>query len=435
MEKIRIGIFGLNRGCFNVKSILWNGGEIVAICDKNRRLRKDIEEITGHEIPFFEDFDEFIKTPMDCVLLTNYFHEHAPYAIRCLEMGINVISECTSNSTMAEGVALVRAAEKSKARYFLAENYPFMQSCCEMRRVYREGSLGKLMFAEGEYNHPRSPYYNTSDLSGLKYTISLFDNEKHWRNHLPATYYITHSLAPLMYMTGAFPKRVCAFATFMPEPADSDSYSYNGDKNAIIMTQNDDGSVYRITGCASFGTREDSYRICGTKGQMETMRDRSEKVMLNYNSWDTPKESEKSRCYFPGIFEKDKDSEYIMQTGHSGSDFVVIREIFDSIRNNTPFELDEYFATSMASVAILAHRSILYGGKHYDIPDFRLESDRKKWENDHQSPFYYSDGREPNIPCCSHPEYRPSKQQKENFEKWRRKYENGEFDDVDNIKG
>lgn len=435
MQSIRIGIFGLNRGYYNVKSILWNGGEIVAICDKDKKFRKDVEELVGHEVPFFEDFDDFIKTPMDCVLLTNYFHEHAPYAIRCLEMGIHVISECTSNSTMAEGVALVRAAEKSRARYFLAENYPFMEFNCEMRSVYKGGTLGKLMFAEGEYNHPGTPYYSTDNLVGLKYTLSLFDSDKHWRNYLPATYYITHSLAPLMYITGAFPKRVCAFATYMPAPSDSDSLSHNSDKNAIIMTQNDDGSVFRVTGCASFGAGEDSYRICGTKGQIENMRDRSGKVILRYNSWEKPEGKEETSCYLPDIYAKDKDVDKIKQTGHVGSDFIIIREILNSIRNNTPFEFDEYFATTMASVAILSHRSILSGGTHYDIPDFRLESDRKKWENDNQSPFYYTDGREPNIPCCSHPEYRPSAQQRENFTKWRKKYDDGEFDNVEKLKG
>ena len=67
--------------------------------------------------------------------------------------------------------------------------------------------------------------------------------------------------------------------------------------------------------------------------------------------------------------------------------------------------LDVYFATTMASVAILGHRSILYGGVPYDIPDFHKEADRVKYENDYITPFYGSDGSEPTIRSTNHPEF------------------------------
>lgn len=434
MKKIRIGIFGLNRGYYNVENILACAGEIVALCDKDEKMLEGFEELIGSRPPFFKDFDEFIKVPMDCVFLANYFHEHTPYAIKCLERGIHVLSETTSNSTMAEGVELVRAVEKSKARYFFAENYNFMNPIREMKKIYESGSLGKLMFAEGEYNHPGSPYFTGRKTPGQKYTIGLHDSDKHWRYFCPATYYITHSLAPLMYATGAFPKKVTAMAVFRPSPKDCDCAKRTGDKAAIIMTQNHDGSVYRITGCSAFGGAENSYRLCGTKGQIENLRYDEEKVMLRYNPWDKPDGLSETNCYYPVPDDSPEDLEYIKKARHGGSDYIVIREIFKAIRENTPYMLDVYFATTMASVAILGHRSILYGGVPYDIPDFRLESDKKKWEKDRQSPFHYSDGTEPNIPCCSHPDYKPSQTQLDNAVKWINKLKNGEFDDVERLK-
>lgn len=59
---------------------------------------------------------------------------------------------------MAEGVELVRAFEKSNSIYMLAENYPQMIFNREMKRVCDTGTLGKILYAEGEYNHPVSPY-------------------------------------------------------------------------------------------------------------------------------------------------------------------------------------------------------------------------------------------------------------------------------------
>ena len=74
-----------------------------------------------------------------------------------------------------------------------------------------------------------------------------------------------------------------------------------------------------------------------------------------------------------------------------------------------------YSAVNMSSVAILSHRSMLEGGKPYDIPDFKLEEERIKYENDHLTPFVGADGSAPTLPCCSHTDYRPSDEQMKAF--------------------
>lgn len=399
MKTIRIGIFGLQRGAHYIGNILANNGDVVAICDKTQRFIDMASEKLGGTAAIYKDFDSFIEHPMDAVFIANYFNEHAPYAIKALERGIHVLSECTSNGTMAEGVALVRAAEKSKAFYMLAENYPFMLFNQEIRRVYRGGTLGQLMFAEGEYNHP-------ANIHDGNYSASLRDDLHHWRNFLPATYYITHSLGPLCYATGSKPIRVTAMPIFIPRPDDCCSASFNADRTAIIMTQNDDNSVFRVTGCASFGAHDNSYRICGTKGQIENIRGTDGKIMLRYNDWDKPEGMEEVNSYFPELV--DNDAELIKRAGHGGGDFFVIRKFFEAIRTGVKPEMDELFATRMASVAILGHRSLMAGGAPFDIPDFALESDRVRYENDNSSPFWKPDGTPPDIPCCSHPDYKPS---------------------------
>ena len=71
----------------------------------------------------------------------------------------------------------------------------------------------------------------------------------------------------------------------------------------------------------------------------------------------------------------------------------------------------------MSSVAILAHRSMLEGGKPYDIPDFTKEEDCKLYENDRLSPFYSQDGSKPTIPCCSQRDFKPTEKQVQNYKK------------------
>jgi len=108
----------------------------------------------------------------------------------------------------------------------------------------------------------------------------------------------------------------------------------------------------------------------------------------------------------------DKDAELSRKAGHGGGDFFVIRHFFESIRNQTPPPFDVYFATRMASVAILGHRSLMERGVPYDIPDFKNEEDRKQYENDTLSPFWGSDGSAPTYPSCSHPDYAPTEEQR-----------------------
>jgi hypothetical protein len=70
----------------------------------------------------------------------------------------------------------------------------------------------------------------------------------------------------------------------------------------------------------------------------------------------------------------------------------------------------------MSSVGILGHRSVLDGGKVYDIPDFRKEEDKKLYENDYLTPFYGKNGEEPTLPCCSHPDFKPTDKQLELYD-------------------
>ena len=398
-KTIKMGIFGGYRGSYFYKCILANNAEIVAVCDFNEKYANKAREMLGDDVAVYTEFDKFIEHEgLEAVLLSNYFHEHAPYAIRLLERGIHVLSECTSNATMAQGVELVRAAEKSSAIYMLSENYPYMLFNQEMRRVYREGSLGRVLFAEGEYNHPLDP-------NNTEYALSLCPTSKHWRYNLPRTYYITHSLAPLMYITGSVPKRVTALPVYGTERTCTGEGISRGvpERAAILTCRNDDGSVFRVTGCAAFGVEENSYRVCGERGQIENLRDGTGRVLLTYNHWEVPEGMADKTTYKPML--KDKDAALIKGAGHGGGDFFVVREFLNCIREKRRPEFDVYFATAMASVAILGHRSMLRDGTPYDIPDFRLEEDRVKYENDTLSPFFGTDGTEPTIEAMAHPDY------------------------------
>lgn len=407
MKKIKVGVFGLKRGSDNFDNILNNDAEIVAVCDKCRSLLENAKDKLGN-VALYTDFDSFIDHGFDALYLANYFPEHAPYAIKALDRNIHVISECTAAGTLAECVALVRAAERSKAVYMLGENYAYMVFNREMQRVYRNGTLGKVLFAEGEYNHTANP----AESGDVDY---FYDSETHWRNYLPATYYVTHSLGPLLMATHSRPVRVTAMPVYCPRDEISTTASHIADNAAIITVLNDDDSVFRVTGHSRFGFTECSYRLACLNGQIENIRGQKNMIMLNYNDWTLPEGMEVSNCYQAEY--EPEFAEVAKKAGHGGSDFFMFRDFFTCIRENKKPFLDAYVATSMSAVAIMGHRSLLKFGEPYDVPDFRKEEDRKKYENDTDTPFFGSKGSAPTIPCSSRPEYRPTEEMLERFRK------------------
>ena len=334
MKSIRLGVFGAGRGLYLAECCKALGAEIVALCEGHKERREAAMAKLDPSVTAYESFDEFIEHPMDAVILANNFYQHAPYAIKCFERNLHVYSECTANATMKEGVALVRAHEKSQSIYMLAENYPQMLFNREMKRVVDGGTLGKIMFAEGEYNHPFDPW-------DTNFTKNFLFYPKHWRHFMPATYYITHALGPVMYATGAIPKKVSAFPMYAPLPDDVPNASFNADRAANITTLNNDGSVFRVTGWAQYGAPDHAYRICGTKGQIENLRGMDGRVMLRYNEWDVPEGAEREASYMPSW--NDKDEAFISKFGHGGADYLAARLFLDCVKEGVqpphPFDL------------------------------------------------------------------------------------------------
>ena len=222
---IRVGVVGVGRGkSFAESASDAVGMELVALCDTwEERLRQLAGDLS---VAAYTDYDEFLTHDMDAVVLANYFNEHAPFAIKALHAGRHVMSETASNGTLAEGVALCRAVEETGMIYMLAENYPYTVFNQEMRRLYGEGEIGAVTYAEGEYNHPMS-----RDAS-----LRLSPGFDHWRSWIPSTYYCTHALAPLVYITDTRPVSVNAQAIARPERTLT---LRRGDPGSVILCRMD----------------------------------------------------------------------------------------------------------------------------------------------------------------------------------------------------
>jgi len=402
-RKIKIGIFGVGfrgnsvgRGGSLIGCVEKSGAEVVAICDNQPAHLAYCKEacFKNKNVGMYTDFDDFIKHDMDAVMLCNYFAEHTKYAIAAMRAGKHVLCETTSNITMADGVALCRAKEETGMTFGLLENYPFFKSNQEMERVCKGGTLGEIAYAEGEYVHPTSRMEKNR----------LSPGKMHWRNWCPRTYYLTHSLAPLMQMTDSMPVRVTAMASFQPSGVAGTACQV-ADTVSVLLIQTNKNAIFRVTGCAGFAHHGQYYRLCGTKGTIECSRDNN-RVRLTYNNWNVPEGAQAfsdyaAECTDPAL------AALAEGAGHGGGDFFAIYHFIKALETGTEPYWNVYRATAMASCAILAHRSILNGNTGFDIPDFRKEENRQRYEKDRTSPFPDAEGNV-NFPVSSQP-YNPTK--------------------------
>ena len=96
-KKLQIGVFGAGRGEIMIRVLLNHpDAELTAVCDKYEPGLKKVKERAekeGMEVACYNNFDDFIRHPMDAVVLANYATEHATYAVRCLRAGLHVMSE------------------------------------------------------------------------------------------------------------------------------------------------------------------------------------------------------------------------------------------------------------------------------------------------------------------------------------------------------
>ncbi len=373
-KPIKVGVVGVGRGeSFAQGATDVVGMKLVAICDTWEEKLRDAQ--TKHDVAAYTEYDRFLEHDMDAVILANYFHEHAPFAIKAMAAGKHVMSECVCNATLAEGTALCRAVEKSGKTYMLAENYPYTQFNMEMRRLYRTGEIGEVTYAEGEYNHPMSPESRLDISAGMN----------HWRSWLPSTYYCTHALAPLMFITDCLPTKVNGLSIACRE-VDARTVR-RGDPGSVILCRMDNGAVFRIFGLLLPG-HSNWYRVHGSHGAMEITRGPGYfgpgLLRVWHDEWDCPEGTPTERTYLPDWPEH---ADLARQAGHGGGDFWTNFEFANAIRSGIPPFLDVYRGVAMSSVGILAWKSALADGSPFDVPDFRDEASRSTVENDHWSPF------------------------------------------------
>jgi predicted dehydrogenase len=373
MKKVRIGVLGAYRGTSMINYCKRaDHAEVVAICDKDpEALEAQREAAQGLDIAFYDHFDKFIQHDMDAVVLANYANEHAPFAVRCLKRGLHVFSEVMPVQSMKEAVELVEAVEESGLVYAYGENYCYMPAPYEMKKLYRQGVIGEFEYGEGEYIH---------NCESIWHSIT-YGEEDHWRNNMYATFYCTHSLGPIIHMTGLRPVSVVGFEG-TKNARNLRGGAKGGQFGIEMVTLENGGIVKSIHG----GLYKNSiwYSVYGSKGRLECGREDAMdghigKLYVNKDEYDGGYETESLRSYFPQHAPEGEVEGF----GHGGSDFFSMYYFIKKILGDEDADtIDVYEALDMFLPGLFAYRSVMAGGIPLELPNLRDKAERDKWRND-----------------------------------------------------
>jgi predicted dehydrogenase len=199
MKPIKLGVIGLRRGQSLVEACHAVGGATVSAlydldAEKGRMAAEQIQAT------FYSDFEAFLNTQIDAVVVASPVPYHAAQSIAALDAGKHVLSEVTACHTLADARALVEAARRANTIYMLAENCCYYDEIELVKRLYDDGRFGEVYYGEGDYVHD------------CRQLLVNADGTLTWRGRGDLGVYITHGLGPLLYITGDRVTQVSATA-------------------------------------------------------------------------------------------------------------------------------------------------------------------------------------------------------------------------------
>lgn len=373
-KKIKVGVFGAYRGMTMIDVLLGHpDAELVAICDKYAPLldqcKKRLEQ-SEVKATLYSSFDDFFNHDMDAVVLANYANEHAPFAIRLLNSGRHVCSEVMPVETLAQAVQLTEAVESSGKVYAYAENYCYFPATQEMRRRYRAGDLGEFTHGEGEYVH---------DCDAIWGDIT-YGERSHWRNRLYSCYYCTHSLGPILTVTGIRPVRVVGFEN--PNAPNLWEKGFSGGTSGLLVMQMDNGATVKsLNGYLKREPGSVWYAVYGRKGMMESDRWQQGTQRVHFFHEGDPLTTQ-DIAYAPRPAVDTALSRVV--SSHGGGDFYTMHYFLEKLLGREDGErcIDIYQALDMALPGILGYKSILGGNTPFEVPDFRSKEVREAYRDD-----------------------------------------------------
>ncbi|MDD5678746.1 MAG: Gfo/Idh/MocA family oxidoreductase [Kiritimatiellae bacterium] len=395
MKRTKVGVIGCgprSQGS-TIKNILnIKGYQLTAICDKYEPLmQKTVERHKDRigDVKLYRDSGKMLKeADIEAVFVVVEPENNAALVCESLAAGKHTYCDVPLAYTIEDCWRVVLAAEKTGLKFLMGEQVRYSPRIQAWSRMVREGRLGKIVYAQGEYLHGMGPtrfYMDPATGEQIHYAEVLKGRKavksRIWKMKHPI-YYLPHELSPLLRVIDDRITRVSCVGTrsdrgyvfdFLPM-ADMEVALMRTEKDAIMRM----AAGFTISTMQKGGPSMHWHHVMGTKGVLEQSRDPRTKEDLVYLGDDFISPEAPARIAWE--FNPNLISKEIRDSGHGGLDFGPYSH-FSKWLLDDKYNLEElltvYKAAETAAPAVLAGLSAEKNGEWFDVPDFRPNKNRK----------------------------------------------------------
>ncbi len=292
----------------------------------------------------YPSLEELVKDPaVEAVFVATDAPSHCRHCIEVLKHGKHVASAVPAVfGSLEDAERLYNAVKFSGRNYMMFETSAFRDDCYAMRKIYRAGGFGELVYSEGEYFH---------------YLDKPLDSYKEWRKGCPPLWYPTHSTAYHVCVSGGAFTEVSCYG--MPSHLEYLRKEANAYKNTfgteIALLRTTEGGMSRMLMSKDTpGHNGEVGRVRGQKGSMTGM---VYDGIVDISALDLAKPP-----LPPGM----------EAGGHGGSHGYLCEEFITSIlQERTPL-VNIAWSLNMTVAGIVAHASALKDGESLRVPHYTL---------------------------------------------------------------
>lgn len=196
-----------------------------------------------------------------------------------------------------------------------------------------------------------------------------------------ANFYCTHSIGPLVHITGLRPVTVVGFESSMNE-RHLRVGALGGQYGIEMITLENGGIIKSIHG--DLYKNSIWYSLYGSKGRMESAREDAKEgdvrtIYVNVDRYSGEYGEEHLKVYQPSL----AICEDSLLKSHGGSDFLSLNHFVKKILGDADSDIiDVYEALDMFLPGMFAYRSVLNGNIPMEIPNMRDKDVREHYRND-----------------------------------------------------
>ena len=355
--------------------------ELVAFCDSAPGRAEEVAAWFNHETKSgalaFSSHEAMMEScAYDAVCIACPPDVQTDIACFEMERGVHVMTQVPAAFTIGECHKLVDTVKKTGVTYVLAEQTRYWDFVRRWRKMAKQGSFGKIVYAEGAYLHyePQWDFFTDNETGRPVVTSDASYHgdpryAKSWRYRVfgEPILYLPHTLGPLLSVTGGRIAKVSCFGTR------AGGYCYENfqvcDLQEAVMYNTND-IVFSVK--AGFTTPHGFnpltgahwYQIKGTEASVETPRSTVDcgKLWTELRGWEDAGWS----CM------PEEADEITRGISHGGADMEPVLQFARAIRGIAAPEMDVYKAVETAAPAILAAESCKKGGVTLEVPEFGI---------------------------------------------------------------